>query len=393
MGKVPLKSVRAAKTFYFVFYAALACFAPFLALNYQEVGLTGRQIGFLAGIVPLVIMFASSLWSMISDATGRHQLMFLLALAGTWLSVLLISRTSSFLLLLPIVVFYAFCFAPIMPLVDNAVVEDLGAERRNEYGRQRVWGSYGWGLTGAIAGSVIAARGLSWSFILFLVIYLPLFLVATRVPMRKGGGSSNFWSDFRLLLSNRQWLLFVATAVVGGLSLSIFLNFLFIYLAELGTSATIMGLTLTLATVSEIPVFLFTRRLLSRWSAPFLLAVAIAFTAIRSFAYVGMTEPWQALLFSLLHGPSFALMWIAGVAYAAESAPPGLGATAQGVFSGMAMGLGSALGAFAGGLLYDAYGIVSLFYFAGFAALAALVIFVAINRNLFRSQLQQTSLP
>jgi PPP family 3-phenylpropionic acid transporter len=385
--------MTAAKSFYFIFYAALACFAPFLALYYQDAGLSGREIGFLAGIVPLITLFASSLWGMVSDATGRHRLLFLLSLAGTWLSVLLISQATSFVVLLPIVIVYAFCFAPIIPLVDNAVVEGLGVVRRNEYGQQRVWGSYGWGISGAIAGSVIAARGLNWSFILFLVIFLPLFLVGSRLPMSSGSAGGRFWSDLRQLLSNRPWLLFLATAVVGGISMSIFLNFLFLYLEELGFSTTIMGITMTLTTISEIPIFLYSRRLLARWSAPLLLAVSIAFTVVRSFAYIGMTEPWQVLIISLLHGPTFALMWAAGVAYAAESAPPGLGATAQGVFSGLAMGLGAALGAFAGGLLIDAYGMVSLFYFAGIAALIALVIFVTINRDLFRSQLQQSSVP
>lgn len=368
----------------------MACFAPFIALYYQELGLSGRQIGLLTGIVPLITMFAASLWGMISDATGRHRLMFMLSLVGTWITVFLISQAGSFTMLIPLVILYALCFAPIVPLVDNAVIDALGKERRGEYGRVRVWGSYGWGLTGALIGGVIAARGLHWSFYAFLIIFMPLLYVATKIPMSPRAAGHAFWSDLRLLLGNRAWLLFLAVALVEGMSLGIFLNFLFIYMDEIGTSARIMGLTLTVATISEIPIFLNSRRLLARWSAPFLLALSLIFMVIRAFAYINLTEPWQLLLISLLHGPTFSLMWIAGVAYAAESAPPGLGATAQGVFGGLAMGLGPALGAFAGGLLYDAFGIESLFYFAGFASFLALVAFILINRTAFRAQLLAT---
>ena len=81
-------------------------------------------------------------------------------------------------------------------------------------------------------------------------------------------------------------------------------------------------------------------------------------------------------------------MWVSGVAYANKMAPPGLGATAQGVFAGTVMGLGPALGAFSGGILYDAYGAVVAFQWAGFASLLALVLFIAVNRRSFMRQMQ-----
>jgi PPP family 3-phenylpropionic acid transporter len=149
-----------------------------------------------------------------------------------------------------------------------------------------------------------------------------------------------------------------------------------------------MGLTLTAATISEIPIFLYSQRFLKRWSPSFLLAVSIFFTALRAFGYIAISAPWQVLLVSLLHGPTFALMWIAGVAYANKVAPPGLGATAQGVFTGLVMGLGSALGAFTGGFLYDTYGPIATFYFAGGACLIVAAIFSFANRKSFFRQLQ-----
>ncbi|MCA9947837.1 MAG: MFS transporter, partial [Anaerolineales bacterium] len=84
---------------------------------------------------------------------------------------------------------------------------------------------------------------------------------------------------------------------------------------------------------------------------------------------------------SLLHGPTFSAMWSAGVAYADETAVPGLSTTAQGIFNGTVLGLGSALGAVIGGFLYESSGAVVAFQWAGWATLAAFILFVGVHRQ------------
>jgi predicted MFS family arabinose efflux permease len=52
------------------------------------------------------------------------------------------------------------------------------------------------------------------------------------------------------------------------------------------------------------------------------------------------------------------------------------------------MGLGSAIGAFSGGFLSDAYGAVVAFQWAGMASLLALILFTWVNRRSFVRQLK-----
>jgi MFS transporter, PPP family, 3-phenylpropionic acid transporter len=82
----------------------------------------------------------------------------------------------------------------------------------------------------------------------------------------------------------------------------------------------------------------------------------------------------------LLHGPSFAVMWISGVALARRLAPPGLGATAQGLFSSVGTGLGGAVGAVAGGWIFGAIGPAGAFQTAALV-LAVVVPVVALVGN------------
>ena len=48
--------MRPARTFYFLYYAALAALMPYLAIYFASRGLSGLEIGILTSILPLVTM-------------------------------------------------------------------------------------------------------------------------------------------------------------------------------------------------------------------------------------------------------------------------------------------------------------------------------------------------
>lgn len=353
-----------AKSFYFFYYAAMACLFPFLVLHYRQLGLSGRHIGLLAGIPPALILVGAALWGAVADATQRHKLILSLAVAGTLGSVAVLSVVESFALLIPVVVVMALCMAPIMPLADNSVMELLG-QQKERYGRLRLWGAVGWGAAGPVAGRLVEAFGLHLSFWGYLLLMAFCLAVGLAMPVAHGRISGTFWSGFRRLVANRQWLLFLFLAFTSGAGLAVVHHYLFLYLEEIGASRTLMGFALTIGTVSEMAVFYFSDHLLRRWGRRRLLVASMLGGALRVMIYSATDSPFLALACQLLHGPSFALLWVAGVSYANALAPPGLGATAQGQFLGVNFGLGGAAGAFAGGLLYEQLGLQAMYRWAG----------------------------
>ena len=351
---------------------------PFLSLYYQSLGMTGRQIGVLTGVVPLVMMVSAPLWGGLADVTHRHRPSLLLAISGTWAAVLGLSQPVTFSGLLLWVVVYAFFIAAIIPLMDNSVLTLLGAHKA-EYGRLRVWGSVGWAVAATLLGPVLQRAGLSWAFYSFLLFMFVTFIVAWQMPVLQGAAGQSYRTGLKMLLATPRFLLLLAVALVYGASLSVYLNYLFLYLETLNASRTLMALSLTTATISELPLWYVTHRLIHRWGVNRMLAIALLAMCIRAFAYALITVPWLVLPINLLHGVSFALLWAAGVASADAIAPPGLGATAQGLFAGTVLGLGASLGAFAGGALYDSIGPVALFQATGVMLVAALLLFAIVR--------------
>jgi PPP family 3-phenylpropionic acid transporter len=365
------------KAVYALYYAALACLVPFMTLYYQQKGLSGAQIGVLAGLIPLITLASAPFWGGIADATRRHRAVLLLTIAGLWASVLLLYLVSGFPAMLAAVVLYAVFVGPIAPLVDNAVLGILG-ERRAAYGRVRVWGAVGWGGAALLLGPLLQRLGLGWAFYGFLAFMALCFVTVTRLPMSAGEvGRTAYRAGLDRLLRRRRFLLLLFVALIYGVGLGVLLSYQFLYLEELGASRTLMSLTLTVSTLSEVPFWFLSGPLMARFGVNRLLAFGVAMAIVRFFALALMGAPWLALPISLLHGPSFAVMWAAGVADADAAAPAGLGATAQGLFSAAVNGLGSALGGFIGGPLAEIIGFATLFALLGWLTLGALLIFVA----------------
>ena len=366
------------KIFYFCFFAAAAALLPFLAIYYEYLGLSGRQIGFLAGIPPLINLAGAPLWGMLADASDRHKTILSIAIIGAITLSLVLSQLTAFALLIPVVAVYALFASPIVSLTDNAVMALL-AEHKDQYGRQRIWGAVGWGLAAPVIGQLIETSGLHWAFWGYAGIMLIGLLVVQRIPFRPVSAQGPIWQGARRLLSNRSWLLFLFLAVAGGAGQAIIHNFLFLYMNDLGASKTMMGFSLTVATLSELPIFFYSGRLLTRWSAKGLFVFATGVYVVRAMAVSYVTIPWMILVTQLLHGLTFSAMWVAGVSYADEIAPPGLGATAQGLFAGVFMGIATAIGAFLGGELYQDFGGAIMYRIMAVAVSVSVFIFLFLS--------------
>lgn len=369
-------STKHSKAVYALYYGALACLVPYMTLYYQQKGLDGVQIGILASIIPLVTLASSPFWSGIADATRRHRAVLLLTIAGLWAAVLLLYFVSGFPAMLAAVVLYAVFIGPIPPLVDNAVLSLLG-ERRADYGRVRVWGAFGWGGAALLLGPMLQRAGLAWAFYGFLFFMALCFVAASRLPMAVPAARAAYRAGLGRLLRSGRFLLLLFVSLTYGVTLGVLLSYQFLYLSELGASRTLMSLTLAAATLSEVPFWFLSGPLIARFGPNKLIAFGLLMNIVRLFALAFMGAPWLALPINLIHGPSFAVLWAAGVADADSAAPAGLGATAQGLFAAAMNGLGAALGGFFGGVAWEAIGFANLFLVLGWLTVGALLIFVS----------------
>lgn len=369
-----------ASLFYFGYFAAMGTLFPFLNLYYQQSGMTTEQIGVLAALPPLTVLVAAPLWGSLADAFGLHRRLLPLTVFGTALPALALTRVDTFPLLALCALAYAFFNAPIIPLADNVALEILG-DRRDEYGRLRIWGAVSYGITAVAAGGLADRLGMRTAFVGFATLMALTGLIALRLPAPPRLARQAYLSALRGLSSNPRWLVFLAVVFLAGVSLAIYQNYLVIFMTGLGASAALYGIAIAAASVSELPVYALGQRLLRRLKPSGLLLAALAAFLVRGLIYSLITDPAWAVAAQLLHGLSFSALWIAAVVYAAQIAPRGLGASALGIMNATQFGLAAAAGALVGASVYALAGPARTFQLAAGLALVGLALFAASERR------------
>ena len=360
--------------FYFSFFAALAMLLPYVALYYQGIGLTGAQIGLLTGVAPLITLVGAPIWTGIADATHHHKLVLNLSTLAAIVCVVFIPSLRNFGFLWAMVSLYTLVSSPIVPLADSATMSMLG-DRHNLYSRLRIGGTIGWGLMSFFAGRILDRLGISWAFWIYAAMMLVNLLIAQGLRFGPKEIRYPFWNGINSFIHDRRWVSFLIMAFICGLGMASINVYQFVYLAEIGANKSLMGLSLTISTISELPVMFFGGWFLKKLKPRGLLTLSLAVIGARLLLFSAFNYPMAILFIQLMHGLTFPAVWIAGVAYAYENTPPGLAATGQGLFGAMLTGLGGAVVGFLGGLMIDAWGGRGMYLVFGSVTLVSAILF------------------
>jgi len=367
------------KAFYFFFFSAIASLFPYLAVYYQSINLSGSQIGLLTGIPPFVMVISAPVWGAVADATRQHRRLLVLAVTLSLISIYLISIAMSFPILIILTLVNSFAFSAVMPMTDNAVMQMLG-DRKGLYGKQRLWGSIGFGIIAPLIGILTDEYGLVLCFYGFLLFMFFCLLVVWRFPSYQASIAPKIWNGMGSLIKSRKWLSFLWLVFVAGIGMTVIQSFLFLRLNDLGASNFLMGLSLTIATISELPVFFYSEQMLKRWKARSIIIFSMWMYVIRNLALAFIRAPTQVLPVQLLNGITFSSLWTAAVTYTSEISPPGMGATGQGLLSATQMGLGGAVGGVMGGYLYQSQGSARMFAWIGVIQAFGTILFILAER-------------
>lgn len=254
------------------------------------------------------------------------------------------------------------------------------ARKKEMYGRVRLGGTIGFGLAAPLVGIIIQSYGISWAFWGYAVMMFLAFIISQKFVFEKKAENEALNWDIRWVLNNRRWVYFLILAFIGGMAFSCINSYLFPYMAELGASRTTMGIALMISTLVELPVLFFSHLLLKRFKAYGLFILGIMITGIRLLLYAIFNFTAGILFFQLLNGMTFPMMWVAGVSFADENAPPGMKSTAQGLFGAMVLGIGAAIGNLLGGLMLGSIGGRWMYLILGSLVLVSMIMIAILER-------------
>jgi len=367
--------------FYLLYFGANACLFPYLVLYYQGLGFSGAQIGLFSSLAPLIMLAGAPFWTGIADTTRRHKLVMGVTLLVSIGLAALFPFARTFAPVFGLMLLFSFMLSPVSSFADAATLTMLG-DQKHMYGRVRVGGSIGWGVAASIAGIAIEKYGLNLAFWFYAALMFIGFLVSRKFEFNHIKQEVSIKHGIRQLFSNRRLVLFLAAAFVCGMAFMSINAYLSAYMAEYGMGESVMGYALGIAAIAELPALFYAHRLLARLKPHGMLILSMIATMVRLFLYATLTTKTGILVFQVINGITFASMWVAGVSYVSEIAPPSLSATAQGIFGAAVFGFGSAAGGFLGAILLERVGGARMYAIFGTLVLVALVVYLLLERQL-----------
>lgn len=380
MNKRTIGSTGKAALLIFFYYAAVGSIAPIYNLLFQAKGFEMAVISYILMVPRVFYVFSGVIWASIADFFRIHRRLLSLAMLLTIPFMIGLRFSSGFLANIILFGLFAFCLTPLIPLTDNAVISILGDDHQ-KFGTIRFWGAISYGLSALMVGRLTDLFSINIAYWFYVGSILLCAWIAWRLPEQPQYKPIPFWRGVHLVIGEKRWIGFLFASVLMGFGQMLLLNYYSPFMKDIGATNSMIGLSITISTLSEIPIYLYSPRFMKKGTEKICIQVALFVMAVRSFSYAFIHDPEVILWLQLVNGLTYALFWIGAVIYVKNLAPEGFAATSQAFLAAAFFGLGGILGTLGAGQIYAAFGHQVMFIVCGVAGILGWVIFGFLSRN------------
>lgn len=306
-------------------------------------------------------------------------------------------RNSNKFLVLIILVFVFSLFDNSNTLADAATVKYLSdIDRGGDYGKQRLWGAVGWGSIAIISGFTIdqsAQHSNQSQFLIafcgFLLFSVLAIMTVFKLPLEflEGKSKPNIFQNVCTILSDCHIVTFLIAILIMGTCMTTISAFLFWFLQDINGSHLLMGLSLCMTCVAEVPIMFYSGGLIKWIGHHGVLYLTFVCYTIRYLSYSFIPNAWYVLAIEPLHGVTYGAMWAATASYGGVISPEGLRATVMGLVTATHFGLGKLIAGLGGGAVYSKYGPRVLFRSLAVTS-AVTCLFFVISQKLLKKKSQ-----
>lgn len=357
--------------FYFLFSLGIGSF-QFLNLYYVDFGLTNGQIGVLFAIGPLVMIFSQPFWGLLTDYLNTPKTTLFTMLIGSAGIALIFPFANSYSYLIVLNIAYFFFQSSVPPIADATTLALL--KERNDFGKVRLWGSFGYAVGVMVIGSLLDVFGLKLMFILHSSILVLTLLLIMRLPIQNGRRNQFSIKEAIFLFRNPSFVLILLFSFLVYLPAHANNSFYTIYLQNIGATITIIGFSLLIKAILEIPFFAMSNKLMSRFSYPGLLTFAALIYGLR-WLIIGTTDHLQILVWSqVLLSLSYTIQYFVSVKYVDLITPIEYRATGQAFYWTVTLGVGGLLGNVLAGWVLKYIEIPQMYQFAVVISLLSIIL-------------------
>jgi len=360
--------------FYVFIYAGNAVYGTFLPVYFQDIGFNAVQIGTLLSLGPFVALLAQPIWGTLSDRAKTKNYIVYIMLIGCMVALLLYPISVQYTYLLLMICLFTFFQTSIFALSDTITLEVLDRAQLQNFGIIRMGGTIGFAAMSLIFG-LIARDHLGHLFSVYLAILIICLLLFTRFPVVAGHQSGGRKVSIIVLFRHRRLMLYMSFNFIVQITLGFYYAFFPMYFKELGGDTLLLGWSMVISSISEVPFLLFSNKIAQRVRVPVLLLVAGVASALRWYFFSILDGPMWVLPVQMLHGLIFIVLAVTMATYINREVPKELKASGQ-TFNGLLnLGVTRIIGSFFGGIAIAQFGLQEVFLFNSIATAVCVAIF------------------
>jgi PPP family 3-phenylpropionic acid transporter len=338
--------------FYLITFIGAGAYNPFVYVYFNELGLSGQQVGWLASLAPIMILLLAPPIASLADRTRRRVLVLQIALLGTGVITYLLHFPSNFGEIAILMLFMAIFSSSTMSVGDSLI--SRMAQRNNiNYGGMRLWGSFGFAIAALVFGGIWQVTGFKPMFLVAALMFLPLIFIAANLEEGPIIPKMERKPVTHLLRDSGVAFLTLAT-FLSGISNSLFMTFGSIYARSVGAGDLLIGMLIAFGALAELPMMFYSNRIGSRIGKSSSVILAYFLMAAAFAGYIVVPNPNILPFFSILKGLGYGLWYPGTVRILIERTPPEWASTAQSLLGVAMFGLAPLVAGPLGGWIHDA---------------------------------------
>ncbi|RXI97856.1 MFS transporter [Anaerobacillus alkaliphilus] len=369
------------KAFLFFYYSAMTVIVSYLPVYFQDIGLTGAQIGVLLAVGPLASMLSQPFWGYMTDKYKTSKKIIIICIIGAFLGSLFMFQTYSYyFLIIAVFIFHGF-LSPVGGLGDS-LTQKTANRLSLSFGSIRLWGSLGFAVMSLLMGFLLARIGVQYIFLPFLFFLSVTFILTLRIQDVETSKVPVALKDATKLLKNKKFMYFLLIMMFITITHRANDSFLGIYIVDKGGTESFIGWAWFIGVVAEAIIFATATYWFRKYHALTFITIAGILFAVRWIVMGLIVNPLLVLPLQMLHGFSFGVFYLCAFHYVTKIIPEELQSTGHLLFYSFFFGLSGMLGSSIGGVIIDETSVSYLYLILGIFAIIG-AIFIAVYQVLF----------
>lgn len=339
-----------------MFYFSWGIFACIISVYLAGQGCSATQISLITSAAPLFAIVSQPICGMLADKLKSPRLVAMICMFLCAISGMLFAYSHNYVFL--------FLFNGLTQGFLNgttALSDRLATGSPYPFGTIRVWGSILYAIACQIAGAVYDYISPQANYYIFLIAVILTILSFYHMHDVKPQNKENLEKFTikelcRSLLKNKSFVMFVIIYFLFQGPISANAVYMPLLIKHLGGTTSMVGTTLLLSTMFELPAVLFSDKIMKKFSYKHLMIFACLLTIIRFVWYSTCPDPQMIMLMFFFQGLTSIIFILVAVRIIIDIVDERFVNSAYGISSMMAKGLSALIFQMISGKLIDIIG-------------------------------------